>query len=428
MTRPSKRPPSIPWGTDEDGPVKVVSPLDPVGADDASADASPSSWTGSAPAGAAPRAGEVVTVVGVRVTVAGRVQPCDTGGLHLVPGDRVIVDGERGPRLGTVATAATRTQPRERLRRISRRATDDDLAADAGTRDADRRALRLAKDRAAALRLPIKVFRVEHSGGTPVGGGAGSGDRPDRGGRMIVHYTSDDRLELGGLARDLTMATDARVELRAIGARDEAKVIGGIGTCGLELCCSTWLPEFVPISIKMAKDQGLVLNPTKVAGQCGRLKCCLVYEQATYAEMRKGLPKLGKRVITPQGEGRVVEVDVLRQRVRVSYGMGESEVLAATEVQPMFPAGGGGGGQPARRDERGPRRDDRRGPPGGTPHDDRPPTAAALAAETHDDDDEADDDDLAVGGEDAAPPAPEPEPEPDDPADDFPDPDDDLPS
>jgi cell fate regulator YaaT (PSP1 superfamily) len=115
-------------------------------------------------------------------------------------------------------------------------------------------------------------------------------------------------------------------------------MVGGIGSCGLELCCTTWLPEMVPVSIKMAKDQGLVLNPTKVSGQCGRLKCCLVYEQATYAEMRKGLPKLGKRVITPHGEGRVVEVDVLRQRIRVATGPGEFHVLTAAEITPLFPS------------------------------------------------------------------------------------------
>jgi hypothetical protein len=119
--------------------------------------------------------------------------------------------------------------------------------------------------------------------------------------------------------------------------RDEAKLVGGIGSCGLELCCTTFLPAFSPVSIKMAKDQNLVLNPSKVSGQCGRLKCCLVYEQATYAELRKGLPKVGKRVVTDAGEGRVVEVDVLRQRVRVSFGPGAFETYAATEVKPMFP-------------------------------------------------------------------------------------------
>lgn len=392
-TAPVDDTPTVAWGSDDGGPVADVAlrdDLGPVAAAD-ELDAS----TAGAGAGASPRAGDVVIAVGVRVTVAGRVQPCDAGDLDLKVGDRIIVEGERGPRLGTVATPPHRLQPRERLRRITRVATADDLAAAAGERPADRRALRHAKDRAAAMRLPIKVFRVEHHDGTPQ-----PGDRPDRGGRMVVHYTSDDRVEVGGLARDLTMATGARVELRAIGARDEAKAIGGIGTCGLELCCSTWLPDFVPVSIKMAKDQGLVLNPQKVAGQCGRLKCCLVYEQATYAEMRKGLPKLGKRVITTQGEGRVVEVDVLRQRVRVSYGMGESEVLPATEVRPMFPAGGGGTA----------RADGSRGRRGAEPeHDDDddapdPPSAAELQRDLElgqaDAEPDSDVDDLAVGGDD----------------------------
>jgi hypothetical protein len=141
------------------------------------------------------------------------------------------------------------------------------------------------------------------------------------------------------LLRDVTAAIGTRVELRQLGVRDEAKAVGGIGSCGLTLCCTTWLPDFVPVSIKMAKDQGLVLSPTKVSGQCGRLKCCLVYEQAAYAELRKGLPKLGKRVIAARGEGRIVEVDVLRQRVRVSYGPGDTEVVPATDVKPMFPSG-----------------------------------------------------------------------------------------
>ena len=140
--------------------------------------------------------------------------------------------------------------------------------------------------------------------------------------------------------RDLSTTSGARIELRQVGARDEAKQVGGIGSCGQELCCTTWLPEFVPVSIKMAKDQGMVLSPTKVSGQCGRLKCCLVYEQATYAELRKGLPKLGKRVVTATGEGRVVEVDVIRQRVRVAFGPGESQVLPASEVKPLFPPQG----------------------------------------------------------------------------------------
>ncbi len=260
----------------------------------------------------------MVSVVGVKFAPAGRITLHDGGETRWQRGDRVVVEAERGTRVGTVAIAAVRRPGGDRpLRKVVRRARGDD---EAGLAPA---ALVTAKDTARALRLPVKIFRVE----------AGAGRR------LLVYYTSDERVDLREFLRDLGAATSARVELRQVGARDEAKLVGGIGSCGLELCCTTWLPDTVPVSIKMAKDQGMVLNPTKVSGQCGRLKCCLVYEQATYAELRKGLPRLGKRVITPTGEGRVVEVDVLRQRVRVATGPGESEVLAASLVKPLFPSG-----------------------------------------------------------------------------------------
>ncbi len=266
---------------------------------------------------------DVASVVGVRFVPAGRIQWSDAGDYDFAPGDRVIVDSERGQRLAWISTAPSRKATRDRgLRRVIRRANEMDLRAEQSG-DADRtHALRLAKDKAAALRLPLKVFRVEKSSG-----------------KLTIYYTSEERLDLRDFVRDVGQATGLRLELRQLGVRDEAKAVGGIGSCGLTLCCTTWLPDFVPVSIKMAKDQGLVLSPTKVNGQCGRLKCCLVYEQAGYAELRKGLPKLGKRVISAKGEGRVVEVDVLRQRVRVSYGAGDTEVLPATEVKPMFPPG-----------------------------------------------------------------------------------------
>jgi cell fate regulator YaaT (PSP1 superfamily) len=278
---------------------------------------------------AAPLGDDVASVAGVRLVPGGRIQWCDAGDADYARGDRVLVDAERGTRLAWIAVPPARRAVRDRnLRRVIRRATDQDLR---GERDgeADRaQALRIAKDKAAALRLPLKVFRVEVLGAI------------GRGARLNIYYMTDERLDLRDFIRDVSGALGGgRVELRQLGVRDEAKAVGGIGSCGLTLCCTTWLPDFVPVSIKMAKDQGLVLSPTKVSGQCGRLKCCLVYEQAGYAELRKGLPKLGKRVIGARGEGRVVEVDVLRQRVRVSYGPGDTEVVAATEVKPLFPSG-----------------------------------------------------------------------------------------
>jgi cell fate regulator YaaT (PSP1 superfamily) len=316
---------SAQWGLDDDGPPEEIRLAADLPTDAPDDDADPLTHPLVEGPGAT-LGDDVASVVGVRFVPGGRVQWFDAGELDYAIGDRVIVDSDRGQRPGWIGVPPSRRATRDRgLRRVIRRANDHDLR---GERDgeADRaKALRLAKDKAAALRLPLKVFRVEVLG------------QLGRGAKVNVYYTSDERLDLRDFIRDTSNALAARIELRQLGVRDEAKAVGGIGSCGLTLCCTTWLPDFVPVSIKMAKDQGLVLSPTKVSGQCGRLKCCLVYEQAGYAELRKGLPKLGKRVIATRGEGRVVEVDVLRQRIRVSYGHGDTEVLPASEVKPMFP-------------------------------------------------------------------------------------------
>ena len=310
------------WGTDDGAPAPAIQLAADLPADAPADDPDPVTFP-LADSPSAQLGDDILSVVAARFVPAGRISWFEAGDADYQPGDRVVVDAERGTRLAWIATAPARKASANRsLRRVVRRANEADLR---GERDDAGRAhaLRIAKDKAAALRLPLKVFRVEAAGG-----------------KLIVYYTSDDRLDLRDFVRDVAQATGLRPELRQLGVRDEAKAVGGIGTCGLTLCCTTWLPEFVPVSIKMAKDQGLVLSPTKVSGQCGRLKCCLVYEQAAYAELRKGLPKLGKRVIGARGEGRVVEVDVLRQRVRVSYGPGDTEVVPATVVRPMFPPGG----------------------------------------------------------------------------------------
>jgi cell fate regulator YaaT (PSP1 superfamily) len=311
---------AVAWGTDDGTPAAAVTLAPDLPTDAPADDPDPVTWPLVVGPGAQ-LGSDVATVVGVRFVPAGRLSWLDAGDADYTPGDRVMVDSERGPRLAWIATGPERKAIRDRgLRRVIRRASEADLRSERQTDTTE--PLRIAKDKAAELKLPLKVFRVETTGG-----------------KLLVYYTSDDRLDLRDFVRDVSAATSLRLELRQLGVRDEAKAIGGIGSCGLTLCCTTWLPDFVPVSIKMAKDQGLVLSPTKVSGQCGRLKCCLVYEQAGYAELRKGLPKLGKRVIGARGEGRVVEVDVLRQRVRVSYGPGDTEVVTAREVKPMFPSG-----------------------------------------------------------------------------------------
>jgi cell fate regulator YaaT (PSP1 superfamily) len=312
-----------PWGVDDDSPPKDIA---------LAADLPMESSTETQTVVRVDLSGSVAHVVGVAFSAQGRVSWFDSGALSLSVGDIVNVDSERGPRRATVTVAPKRRVVRDRnLQRVIGLATTQDDKREEQSLEAAVHALRVAKDKANALRLPIKVFRCEYSA------------PPDRGGRLFIYFTSDERIDVREFLRGMTAATNARVELRQLGVRDEAKAVGGIGSCGLTLCCTTWMPDFVPVSIKMAKDQGLVLNPSKVSGQCGRLKCCLVYEQAGYAEMRKGLPKLGKRVVSARGEGRVVEVDVLRQRLRVSYGPGESEVLPAAEVKSLFPSGGSPG-------------------------------------------------------------------------------------
>jgi len=326
-TRATTEEPERAWGDDSDAPTPEVTlaadlPPDPP-ADDP--DPASASW---ADAEVDPRAGgepgPVRNPIGIKFTTAGKIYLFDAGDERYSIGESVVVDTERGPRLATVAVAPVRREiARGPLRRVLRRPGKGDQRNLDRNRDRDREVLRAARELARELDLPIKVFRAELSLG---------------GGKAAVYFSTEDKIDARRLARDLTQKVHLRIELRQTGVRDEAKMVGGIGSCGQELCCTTWLPAFVPVSIKNAKDQGLVLNPSKVSGQCGRLKCCLVYEQETYAELRKGLPKLGKRVVTEQGEGRVVEVDVLRQRVRVSLVQGDVIVFAANEVRPMFPS------------------------------------------------------------------------------------------
>ena len=314
------------WGQDDGSPAPAVTLTPDLPADELGVDLDPTTADLQGRTGAG-QGVDQIRVVAVRPDGAPRVHWCELRDVEAGIGDRVVVDTERGLRLGVVAAGPTfRAVAGRGARRVVRRAEPADLAAARTEQEANQAALRVAKDRVHALRIPLKISRVDLGGG-----------------RALVYCTSEERVDTYKLLRDLGTALATRVELRQPGNRDEAKQVGGIGACGQELCCTTWLPDFVPVSIKMAKDQGMVLAPSKVTGQCGRLKCCLVYEQATYAELRKGLPKLGKRVVTERGEGRVTEVDVLRQRIRVSYGPGEVEVHPASDVRPLFPPGGGPG-------------------------------------------------------------------------------------
>jgi cell fate regulator YaaT (PSP1 superfamily) len=254
------------------------------------------------PAGGQRGAGPM-NLVGVRLLSYGRTLEMDAGDLRLDTGDRVVIDDRRGGTpVATVVVPSSRRLARGQVGRVIRRAEARDLDRLAEEQKRNRDALTFARERARAHKLGIKFFRVD----------LGSD-------KTTFMFSSEQRVDFRELVRDFAAQFHNRIELRQVGVRDEAKIVGGIGSCGQELCCSTFLPSFAPVTIRMAKNQNLALNPARVSGQCGRLKCCLVYEEAQYIEAAKLLPKLGKRVETPDGIGRVDDLDVLGGRVRVSF-------------------------------------------------------------------------------------------------------------
>jgi cell fate regulator YaaT (PSP1 superfamily) len=263
----------------------------------------------------------LLNVVGVKLSPAGRTFACDAGKLTLRAGDRVVIEGD-GPEVAVVAVATALRAAAPPLPRVLRVADERDLARLDADHQRAAEALVFAREQARARRLPIKMFRVElHHGGS----------------RATFYFAAEQRVDFREMVRELASKVHARVEMRQVGVRDEAKMVGGIGSCGRELCCTTFLPKFAPVSIKMAKNQNLALNPTKVSGQCGRLKCCLVYEDANYVEAAKRLPRSGKRVTTPEGVGRVGDVDVLRERVRVYFEDQPPRTFSAADVRLVNP-------------------------------------------------------------------------------------------
>jgi cell fate regulator YaaT (PSP1 superfamily) len=254
--------------------------------------------------------------VGVRLRTGGRIYDFDPGPLILGRGDRVIVETERGPALGTVvAPARPRPSPRG-LQRVVKKADARDILRDDQNLQRERQHYRAALALVRTRELPLKLIKVESAAD---------------GSRAIVFFAGEDRVDARDFARELGQTLGTRVETKQIGARDETKVTGGVGPCGRELCCSSWLQEFQPVSVKMAKEQNLSLNPGKLAGMCGRLKCCLRYEYETYVELRKGLPAVGSRVDSVHGNGKVVRHNVLKGTVVVRREEDSVEVEATLD-------------------------------------------------------------------------------------------------
>ncbi|HSD10492.1 MAG TPA: regulatory iron-sulfur-containing complex subunit RicT [Candidatus Binatia bacterium] len=258
-------------------------------------------------------------VVGVKFKVAGAIYDFDAGAADVAVGDSVVVEAERGMALATVATPPRRWSPEPasaRPFRVLRKADDRDFARDDENRRHEREAHHVLRELIHARRLLMKLVRVEYS---------------FDGSKATVYFFSENRVDFRDLVREVAQRLRVRVEMKQIGARDETKLVGALGPCGRELCCSSWLREFHAISVKMAKEQDLSLSPSKLAGMCGRLKCCLRYEYETYLELRRALPAVGRRVTCVKGDGVVVKQLPIRESVVVRRDEDGVEVEATLE-------------------------------------------------------------------------------------------------
>ena len=242
-------------------------------------------------------------VVGIRFTQNGKIYDFSPGELQLLPGEKVMVETSRGIECGEVARANHELkEPREDIKPILRRATPEDLARAEKNAQKAREAMKICQERIAAHNLEMKLVDAEYAFDNS---------------KITFNFTAEGRVDFRNLVKDLASTLHTRIELHQIGVRDEAKKLGGIGICGQPFCCSRFLKEFQPVSIKMAKEQGLSLNPTKISGSCGRLMCCLKHEQDVYEELNKLGPKVGSTINTPEGRGVVTENHVLTGKIKV---------------------------------------------------------------------------------------------------------------
>lgn len=265
-------------------------------------------------------------VVEVSLHAASKLYPFICAGPAPAVGTAVVVESERGTTMGWVAVTPRPGTPEDISTHppILRFASQEDLVQEDRNREREDYALRLCLKLIAEHQLPMKLVKVHYLVGAT---------------KAVFYFTAEGRIDFRSLVKDLAAELRLRIEMRQIGVRDETKILGGVGHCGRELCCSTWLRTFVPVSIRMAKDQNLALNPQKVSGACGRLMCCLAYEHETYVDMKRGMPKIGKKVNTASGLGRISNLEVLKQRFVVELESGGRLLLAPEDLLPM-PEGG----------------------------------------------------------------------------------------
>jgi len=248
---------------------------------------------------------ELPRIVAVSLQSVGHLYNYLAGDLTLKRGDRVVIDGEAGVRIGTVEIEPHEPAPTldlDALHPVLRLAHDADLDLEGENLEREAAARRVCVHRIRERGLAMKLVNVDYV---------------LDGRKAVFYFTAENRIDFRDLVRDLANTLRVRVEMKQIGARDETKVTGAMGPCGRELCCSSWLRDFEAVTVKMAREQGLALNPSRLAGMCGRLKCCLRYEYSTYLDLKRGLPNVGKRVQCVKGDGKVVRQNILKQTVLI---------------------------------------------------------------------------------------------------------------
>ena len=266
----------------------------------------------------------MIKIVGVRFRNAGKVYYFDPKDYKMKPGDHVIVETARGVEYGTVTGKVQEVaddkvvQP---LKPVIRVANAEDDARAKRNREKEREAMAICKEKIQKHNLEMKLIDAEYTFDNN---------------KVLFYFTADGRIDFRELVKDLAAVFRTRIELRQIGVRDETKILGGVGICGRPLCCSTFLSEFAPVSIKMAKEQNLSLNPTKISGVCGRLMCCLKNEEDTYEYLNSKLPGIGDIVTTITGlQGEVSSVNVLRQKVKVLVNVDDEKELQEYDVKDL---------------------------------------------------------------------------------------------
>ena len=248
----------------------------------------------------------MIETVGIRFKEGGKIYDFDADGKKFNKGDYAIVETVRGMECGTVAKPNHGTNEddiNKPLKKVIRVATEQDVKALFENKEKEKEAFKICEEKIEAHGLDMNLVDVEYTF-----------DRS----KLLFYFTSDGRVDFRELVKDLASAFRTRIELRQIGVRDESRMVGGFGICGRPFCCNTFLNDFQPVSIKMAKEQGLSLNPTKISGTCGRLMCCLKYEQDTYEHLLRVTPKVGAIVDTPDGKGKVIENNLITGMLKIT--------------------------------------------------------------------------------------------------------------